>query len=149
MFLHHGYRFILIKNNERTQLADLFEAAAREAHGSLNDDQKARARVKAMNGACLIAVVGIIRGDVPDVPPHEQWVSVGAAMQNILLAATSLGFGSMIVSGDKVATRALQEGLGLSTLERLLGFIAIGTPTKQPAAAERLKAEDVLSVWPS
>jgi len=142
------WRFILIRNDERTKLADLFEAAAREAHGSLSDDQIERAREKATNGACLIAVVGVIRDDVPDVPPHEQWVSVGAAMQNILLTATSLGFGSMIASGNKIATRALQDGLGLGALDQLLGFVAVGTVSKQRNVVERPMARDVLSVWP-
>lgn len=141
------WRFILIKNDQRTMLANLFEVAARETHGTLSEDQTERAREKALNGACLIAVVGVIRNDVPDVPPHEQWVSVGAAVQNILLTATSFGFGSMIVSGDKVKTSALQKGLGLSPIEQLLGFVAVGTVSKQPAAADRPRAEDVLSVW--
>jgi nitroreductase len=141
------WRFILIRNNKRIKLANLFEASARETHGTLNVDQTERAREKAFNGACLIAVVGVIRDDVPDVPPHEQWVSVGAAVQNILLTAMSFGFGSMIVSGDKVTTRALQKGLGLSAIEQLLGFVAVGTVSKQPAAADRPLAEDVLSVW--
>lgn len=142
------WRFILIRNDERTQLENLFEAAARETHGNLNAAQTDRAREKAMNGVCLIAVVGSIRDDVPDVPTCEQWVSVGAAVQNIMLIATSMGFGTAMVSGDKVATRALQEGIGLGSSEQLLGFIAFGTPTRQPSAIERPKAEDVLSVWP-
>ena len=142
------WRFILIRNDQRTMLANLFEASARETHGTLSEDQTERAREKAMNGACLIAVVGVIRNDAPDVLPYEQWVSVGAAIQNILLVATSLGFGSMIVSGDKVATRALQKGLGLSAIEQLLGFVAVGSVSKQPPADDRLGAIDVLSVWP-
>jgi len=142
------WRFILIRNDQRTMLANLFEAAARETHGTLSEDQTERAREKAFNGACLVAVVGVIRDDVPDVPTHEQWVSVGAAVQNILLTATSFGFGSMIVSGDKVKTRALQKGLGLSVIEQLLGFVAVGTVSKLPPVPERPIVEDVLSVWP-
>lgn len=141
------WRFILVNSDARERLADLFEAAARETHGFLNENQVTRAREKAMNGPTLIAVVGIIRDDVSDAPPHEQWVSVGAAVQNILLTATSFGFGSMIVSGDKVKTCALQKGLGLSAIEQLLGFVAVGTVSKQPAPADRPRAEDVLSVW--
>ncbi len=45
------WRFILIRNDARTRLADLFEAAARETHGTLSDDQSERAREKAFNGA--------------------------------------------------------------------------------------------------
>ena len=142
------WRFILIRNDQRTMLANLFEAAARETHKTLSENQTERAREKAFNGACLIAVVCIIHDDVPDVLPHEQWVSVGAAVQNILLTATSFGFGSMIVSGDKVKTCALQNGLGLSAIEQLLGFVAVGTVSKLPPVPERPTVEDVLSAWP-
>jgi nitroreductase len=142
------WRFILIRNDQRTLLANLFEAAACETHNTLSEEQTERAREKAFNGACLIAVVGAIRDNVPDTPPHEQWVSVGAAVQNILLTATSFGFGSMIVSGDKVKTRALQKGLGLSVIEQLLGFVAVGTVSKLLPVPERPIVENVLSVWP-
>lgn len=142
------WRFILVNNEARGRLADLFEAAARETHGFLNETQVTRAREKAMNGPCLIAVVGVIRDDVPDVPEWEQWVSVGAAMQNILLIATSMGFGTAMLSGDKVATRALQEGLGVGTSETLLGFIAIGTSKSELNAIERPCSDDASSLWP-
>jgi nitroreductase len=144
----HPWRFVLIRNEERSQLEDLFESAARETHGILSDVQCERAREKARNGACLIAVVARISDNVNDVPPHEQWVSVGAAVQNILLAAKSLGFGSMIVSGGKVATQALRTGLGISDGEHLLGFIAVGTADKKAPELTRPATEDVLTVWP-
>lgn len=142
------WRYILIDNQAREQLADLFEEAARQTHGQLNDEQRGRAREKAANGACLLAVVAVIQDQVNDVPTHEQWVSVGAAVQNILLAAQAIGFGSMLVSGDKVATQALRLGLGLTPGEQLLGFIALGTATKTAKPTKRPCVEQVLSVWP-
>jgi len=139
------WRFISVHKASRERLADLFEAAARELHGSLDKDGLIRAREKAANGACLIAVIAKIRPDVPDVPVHEQWVSVGAAVQNILLGAMSLGYGAMIVSGDKVGMRSLRDGLGLSSQETLLGFIAIGTPKVSAKLKMRPNPGDILS----
>ncbi len=141
------WRFIQIARASRARLADFFEAAALEKHGALTEDGIERAREKAFNGACLIAVIARIRTDVPDVPVHEQWVSVGAALQNILLGATALGFGGMIVSGDKITSGALQAGLGVRPEERLLGFVAIGTPAKGPRPKSRASVSEVLTVW--
>jgi nitroreductase len=141
------WRFILIGDGSRTKLADLFELAAIETHGDLTVEGRTRAREKAFNGACLIAIVGRIRNDIPDVPVLEQWVSVGAALQNILLGSEAMGFGAMIVSGDKVATQSLRDGFALSAQEQLLGFVAIGTPTKDPRPVERPKVSDVLTIW--
>jgi nitroreductase len=138
---------VVIAPESRSNLADLFEAAARETHGDLTEDGLKRAREKAFNGACLIAIVAHIREDVVDVPAHEQWVSVGAALQNILLAAMALGFGAMIVSGDKVASRVLQSGLEIKPEEQLVGFVAIGTSAKGPHPIERPEVGEVLTTW--
>jgi len=142
------WRFIHIRAEGRAGLADLFAAAARETHGEMSESELGRAREKAMNGACLIAVIARIRDDVPAVPPHEQWASVGAAMQNLLLAATAMGFGSMIVSGGKVATHALPAGLGLGPEETLLGLAAIGTPARAPHEKSRPDPASLLTDWP-
>ncbi len=142
------WRFICIANDNRDGLADLFEAAARETHGTMTAAETQRAREKAQYGATLIAVVAEIKTDLADVPPHEQWVSVGAAVQNILLAAQALGFGAMIVSGDKVRTKALRAGLGLSDSEALVGFVAMGTPTKPARDKARPDPKTVMSDWP-
>ncbi len=147
---HRGlqpWRFLLIPNDTRDALAALFEAAAQETHGNLTSAQIERAREKAYNGACLIAVIARLREEVRDVPLHEQWVSVGAATQNILLAAHALGFGAMLVSGDKVATAAMHKGLGMQASESLLGFVAIGSISKPPKVRPRPNVEDCLSVW--
>jgi nitroreductase len=141
------WRFVQIARESRARLADLFEAGALEKHVTLGKDGIERAREKAFNGACLIAVIARIRTDVPDVPAHEQWVSVGAALQNILLGAMALGFGGMIVSGDKIASFALQNGLGVRPEELLLGFVAIGTPAKVPSPNSRASVNEVLTVW--
>lgn len=143
------WRFILIRNEARDALANSFEAAAFETHVSLSPEQIERAREKAFNGACLIAVIARLRQDLRDVPLHEQWVSVGAATQNMLLAAHALGFGAMLVSGDKVATRALCQGLGLRDGEQLLGFVALGSIVKAAKPSVRPKADELLSAWPA
>ena len=143
----HPWRFILIPENCRGALADLFEAAAWETHVVLTDDGVRRAREKAANGASLVAVIACIRPDFADVPEHEQWVSVGAALQNLLLAASGMGFSAMIVSGDKVGTRSLRSGFALTENETLLGFVAIGTPSKSPIEVARPTAQSVLTVW--
>jgi hypothetical protein len=43
-----------------------------------------------MAGPCLIAILASLTPDHPVVPVEEQWISVGAGLQNLLLAALSL-----------------------------------------------------------
>lgn len=143
------WRFVLVRNDARDALAALFVDAAKETQGQLSAEQTARVQEKALNGACLIAVVVRLRDDVPAVPEHEQWVSVGASVQNLLLAAQLQGFGAMLVSGEKVRSRCLRAGLGLADAERLLGFAALGTASKAPKPRNRPSAETLLTIWPA
>lgn len=142
------WRFILIRDNARDALADIFETAAKETRGRLTKEQIDHAREKAHNGACLMAVVACLRSEVRDVPVYEQWVSVGAAIQNMLLAAQALGFGDMLVSGEKVASRAVRQGFDLEANEVLLGVLALGSVSKSPKPRLRPSVEEALSIWP-
>lgn len=142
------WRFILIRNEARADLAELFAVAAAETQDGPTPEQLERAREKAHNGACLIAVVARLREDMASIPVHEQWVSVGASVQNMLLAAQALGFAGMLVSGQKVTSPSLIAGLGLGAGERLLGFLTLGTATKTPKVRSRPDASRLLTIWP-
>lgn len=143
------FRFIRIDDHGRSDLSDLFVEAAHETHGDMTAAQETRASEKALHGATLVALVACIRLDAPDVPQYEQWIAVGAALQNVLLAAHALNFAAMMVSGDKVATKALSRGLNLAQGEQLVGFIAIGTAAKTPKPRPEEDPNSVLSHWPS
>lgn len=80
-------RLVHIPDAKREALADAFAAAALEADPQIDTCRMDEARERARNGACLLAVIASIEECHPQVPPHEQWISVGAALQNVLLAA--------------------------------------------------------------
>lgn len=121
------WRFVVIAN--RNALAAIFSNAARELEPHMSEDLLQREAERAHNAPCLIAVVARIDKGHAIAPPNEQWISVGAALQNILLAAEDLGFHAMIVSGKKVGTDVVRKGFALSDDEELVGFVAIGSAT--------------------
>ncbi len=94
---------------DRAALADAFAAAAVEADAAATPDDIAAARERAMAGPCLIAVLAHIQPDHPTVPAHEQWVAVGAGLQNLLLAVESLGLQAKMVSGRRVQSAAMRR----------------------------------------
>ncbi len=143
------WRFLSVPDARRPELANAFRAAARELDPGAAEDIVEREAEKAGHGPCLVAVIARIQPDHPVAPESEQWISVGAALQNILLAAEALGFRAMIVSGRKVGSTALRKALDLSDHERLVGFVAIGTPEQPTRQAERPKIEDHFAVWNS
>ena len=69
----------------------------------------------------------------PDIPVLERMVSVGAAVQNLLLAAHSMGFGSSLTSGQAMKTSQMRNFLCLSPHEEAVCFVNIGTVVKRKA----------------
>jgi nitroreductase len=78
---------------------------------------------------------------------HEQYVSVGAAVQSILLAAHALGYGAILLSGSRSRDPLVRDLLQLGDNEEMIGFISIGTPSKPIPPKVRPSARAHLAVW--
>jgi nitroreductase len=143
------FRFEWIGIEDRSRLAEAFEVAERELNPEASPEVLARERERAQHAPILLAL--IVCEQECDVPIIEQRASAGAALGYALLAADCLGYGAMAVSGEKLATAALRGAFGLEANERLLCFIAVGTPEKrrgprdEPDLAVRLQRWDPLS----
>lgn len=109
-----------------------------------------RATERAHNGPCLLALVARIDPDHPDVPIHEQWAAVGAALNQMLLAADALGFAGGILSGRKTKTAALRSAFRIAGDEHIVGFLTFGTAADDPPARTvEPDPADFLSEWPT
>ncbi len=140
-------RFVYIPDDRRDELASTFVAAAIEANEGAGEDYLASTRERALNGPCLIALIATIADDNPQVPPHEQWIAVGGALQNLLLAAEAQGFRGKTVSGARVRSNALRRAFALSDTEHLVAFVALGTFKSEPKQLPRRSPDEVLSVF--
>lgn len=146
---HRGlrpYRFLEIA--DRTALAEAFVVAEREMNSTATEADLDRARERAGHAPCLLAVITRIDDDNAEVTVPEQIASAGAALGYLLLAAHSLGFGAMAVSGEKARSRSLHLRLGLSRNKSLLCFVGVGTPakTRGPRKADEM-AGPLLTRW--
>lgn len=141
-------RLVALPMKTRPALAEAFARAALEKDPSATPEAIAQAQDRALAGDTLVASVAQIIDNHPVIPVHEQWISVGAGLQNALLVATALGFGTKIVSGARVRSEALRNAFCLGRAEHLVGFIAIGTATTDPKPAKRRDAAAVLNNWP-
>lgn len=139
------WRFVLI--TDRNALAAIFSNAAHELDPHSPEDLLQREAERAHHAPCLIAIIARIDKDHAIAPPSEQWISVGAALQNILLAAEDLGFRAMIVSGKKVRTDVVRKGFAVSDGEELVGFVAIGSTTVPAKDRQDTQEAGVLTVW--
>ncbi len=68
-------------------------------------------------------------------------LSIGASVQNMLLTATELGYGTLWIANTCFAYDELVHHLGISG--QLVGAISLGHPNEQPYPRPRKKLEDV------
>ena len=141
------YRFKVVRGAAKEGMAALFAGAARA--GGKGDDGAALDAERALKPPVTVAVVARIDLGHPLVPAHEQWAAVGGAIANFLTAAHALGFGGKMLSGAKVRDAAIAAAF-CDPGETLLGWIALGTPTRRAAGPSRkVEASAVLVDWHS
>ncbi len=139
------WRFILVPAGQRATLAEVFAQALSERDPQAAPEQLAQAREKAFRAPLLmLAVVDGARGD-PEVDLNERILSAGCAVQNLLLVATALGFGSALTSGKALKSDALRTCFGLGADEQALCFISIGTVASRKPARARPAVADYVS----
>ncbi|OYU71841.1 MAG: nitroreductase [Burkholderiales bacterium PBB5] len=138
------FRFVVVGDSQRAALAELFATGARQRGQAPEEVERARSR--AFNGPGLAALVARVRDDVSDVPPHEQWLCVGAALMNFMNALHLMGFGAKALSGASVSDPAVHTAF-CGPDERLANWVIAGRPTRAAHAKAGAEASPVISAW--
>ena len=122
------WRFVVIPQAARGRLAAVFAAALLERDPCATAEQVAQAREKAFRAPVLMLAVVNAGSAECEIPAAERLVSAGCAIQNMLLMATALGFGSALTSGKALLSQGLRNLFSLRACEQAVCFVAIGTP---------------------
>jgi len=157
------WRFVVVPKARRERLAEVFGLALVARDPNATPLQIENAREKAYRAPFLmLAIARLIDGTAPwDIAPArgaqhpestevevgdaERLVSLGCAIQNIVLSAHAAGFGTGLTSGQALASRALRELFGLAENERAVCCINIGTVTHHKPVRRRPAVSDYVS----
>jgi nitroreductase len=126
------WRFLLVRGKAREQLGDLLATATRARQADATEDALERERRKPLRAPLIVVVAAVLTAQ-SKIPEVEQLLSVGAAAQNILLAAHGLGFGAIWRTGAPAYDPEVVKGLGLPEEARIIGFLYIGSAVSPPA----------------
>ncbi|HVV26681.1 MAG TPA: nitroreductase [Rhizomicrobium sp.] len=122
------WRFILFEGKGRDRFGDIL-AEVLEAEGE-RPRQIEEERARFLRAPVVIAVISHAR-EQHKIPVWEQELSAGAVCQNILVAATALGFVANWLTEWYAYHPAVKERMGLKPGERVAGFIYIGMPKEE------------------
>lgn len=139
------WRFIVIGDTARETLAQAFADALLERDAKASPEQLHDARSKAFRGPCLILAVVDLRDPNPAVPDAEKILSLGCAVQNLLLSAQALGYASGLTSGKALSSRAFRKAFDVQEGEHAVCFISLGTLAKQRPRKPRPHPDDFVT----
>jgi nitroreductase len=140
------WRFILVPLAKRQRLAEVFALALIDRDPGATLAQIESAREKAHRAPLLLVAVACLGTREPDIPPLERMVSMGAAIQNLLLGSHAMGFGVGLTSGQAMASPRLRELLALSAGETPVCCVNIGMVSKAKSCRLRPAPETFFSV---
>lgn len=142
----HPWRVLEFRAPHRLALADLFEEEKRRRDPLVSTGDLQRAREHATRAPALLAFVVSPRVR-SKIPAREQWLAAGAALGNLLNAAHQLGFGAIVLSGERCYDPIFTAGLGIKVDEFLAGFISLGSITDAPPSKGAALSSEVWSCW--
>ncbi len=146
------WRFVLVPTAQRHRLGEAYAQALLARDPQALPSQVDDARDKAQRAPLLLLAIvrlGPIERDgvVRDIPPAERLVSLGAAIQNLLLGAHAMGYGSGLTSGQAMDAAPLRALFELQDGEQAVCCINLGTArTARPRARPRPLPESFVRV---
>jgi nitroreductase len=139
------WKYIICRPENKISLAELIYSAtlklkAREANIDIKDiseheTEAIKRKINQKINSAPYIIIATLEVNV-EVPIHEieLVLSAGAAIQNIIVAAESMGYSCFWRTGDWAYNPILIESLGLSETTKITGFIGLGKMVGQKMA---------------
>jgi nitroreductase len=137
------WRFVVFQGEGRRALAEAVVDTMQTDGDPLGaDDPRRTSTYDKMLRPPVVAAIICAPSPNPKIVEHEELISVGMAVQNVMLAARSVGVASYWTSGQKAFSPKMAKFLGLVPPARCLGFLYLGYPAiAWPEGARRPMSE--------
>jgi nitroreductase len=129
------WRYLVLEGTEREKLGDLIARALIDENET-NPAVAEKMKGYATQGPVLVVAISSTRENSP-IPIWEQELSAGASCQNMIIAATALGYASCWLTGWASYSPTVKGGLGLAPHENIAGFIFFGNQAAEPSERPR------------
>lgn len=128
------WHFHLVQGDARIKLGHIFAQSA-ALKGSAPDSKISKCRNMPLRAPMLIVAV-CEPVENAKVPVMEQVLAVGAAIQNMQIAISSLGLGSIWRTGEMVESDLVKDAFNVSKKGSIVGFVYVGQPEKAPTTQQ-------------
>jgi nitroreductase len=124
------WRFVVVNGAAREPFADAVAQARKDQIPDFTAEQMELEREKIRRSPSIVVAGCAVRKDIPKVPEIEQVIAVGAAVENLLLAANDLGYGAMWKTGPPAYSPKVKAAVGLAADDHIVAILHLGTKLK-------------------
>ncbi len=138
------WRLQVLRKPAQAELGDVLARIYAADNMDARDDQIEAERARPSRAPVLIVVSSRLhRGH--KIPEIEQLLSCGAVCQNLLNAATLLGFSAQWLTEWPAYDDRVKKTLGVPLDQHVIGFVSIGTAIELPHERPRPDFDSVVS----
>lgn len=140
------WKFVVLQNHAKQRLADLMDEAAQQKETCQENIGSLRISSKAIRQASAICLVYNVYSKCEQEYSHHRCLmdtqSIGAAVQNMILAAASFGLGTLWICDVFQCEEAINTWI--DTEDELICAVAIGEPNQAPYERMRKPVEEIV-----
>ena len=140
------WRFLIVKEQARYRLGDLFAQATLETTTDVSQEKLEIIKKKPLRAPLIIVTIAKHVAH-PKIPEIELSLSAAAATQNMLLAAFALGVGAMWRTGAMAYNPTVSAGLGLEKHEKIVGFLYLGATHGSQKPPREHSVDEFFQEW--
>lgn len=137
------WRIQVVQGEAQAKLGEVFAEVFKAQNPNANKERLEAERRRPQRAPLLLIVSSKLESE--RIPRLEQLLSGGAVCQNILIAATALGYASQWLSEWVNYDADVKAHLDVSPTDEILGFMYLGTASEKPKERPRPELEEIVS----
>lgn len=140
------WRFLLFRDHARAAFGEILRRRFVETHPDATRELADIEERRFLRAPLVVAVISRVTTGIK-IPEWEQQLSAGAVCQNMLIAATALGYGCCWLTEWYAYDEGVARALDLQPGERVAGFVYLGTPMFANTERPRPALANVCQDW--
>lgn len=140
------WRFVVFREEARAEFGDKLARIYQQDNPDASDKLIAFQKALLLRAPLVVAVISTAEEHVK-IPQWEQVLSAGAACQNMLIAATALGYGAQWLTEWYSYDERVKELLEMKPHHNIAGFLYFGSTEQKPEERVRPSLEERISYW--
>lgn len=145
----HPFHFMILKGEQRKKLGDIFaEAFVKRTDPAMVTEPLIEKERERPTKAPIVIIVSADIQEHPKVPEIEQYLTIGAGIQNMLNVTHMLGYGGMFLTGPHAYDPFVKEKLGIEAPLNLVGFYHLGSVKAEVPVKKRQESQQYIHSFP-